>query len=436
MNHMNKTIIKNISQIATPEGKTALHGSEMNKIKIIEHAAIYIEDGIIKDLGTEGEVLQRVCPNNSHTKDGNTEGTDEIRTIDAGRKCVIPGFVDSHTHFIFAGYRPDEFVRRLQGTSYMEIMNMGGGISSTVKATRNADKEHLYDLGKSRIQDMLSQGITTIEGKSGYGLDFDTENRMLEVMEDLNRDTKIDIGITYLGAHAVAEEYKGDADSYIDFMIAEVLPVLKDNKAIEFVDAFCEDGVFDLDQTKRLLEAAGKMGFHLKMHADEIVPIGGAELAATLGCTSADHLLAASDTGIEMLSKSDTVATLLSCTAFCLGKPYANARKMIDAGCAVALASDFNPGSCFTQSIPLLAALGAIQMKMTPPEVLCALTLNGAAAINRADRIGSIEIGKKADLNILKYEDYRFLIYNTAANTVDTVIKNGDIVAGEGREME
>ncbi len=423
---MNKTIIRNISQIATPEGKAALHGCEMNKIKIIEDAAIYIENGIIKDLGPEEEVSQRV--------NANIDG--ETRIIDADRKCVIPGFVDSHTHFIFAGFRPDEFVSRLQGTSYMEIMNMGGGISSTVKATRDADKEQLYTLGKCRIQDMLSQGITTVEGKSGYGLDFDTEKRMLDVMNDLNRDTKIDICITYLGAHAVADEYKWDADSYIDFMISEVLPAIKDDKTAEFVDAFCEDGVFSLDQTKRLLEEAGKMGFSLKMHADEIVPIGGAELSADLGCTSADHLLAASDKGIEMLAKSDTVATLLPCTAFCLGKPYANARKMIDLGCAVALASDYNPGSCFSQTIPLLAALGAIQMKMTPQEVLCALTLNGAAAINRADKIGSIEIGKKADLNILKYEDYRFLIYNTAVNTVDTVIKNGDIIAGAGKVME
>ena len=279
--------------------------------------------------------------------------------------------------------------------------------------------------GAKRLQDALSMGVTTMEGKSGYGLDQETELRMLRVMRTLDQTQPVDLAVTYLGAHSIPVEYRNDPDSYITFMIRTMLPIIRKDHLAEFVDVFCEEGVFSTKQSGRLLSAAKQEGFGTKIHADEIVSTGGAELAASLSCVSADHLLMISDQGIRDLAGSQTVATLLPCTAFCLAKPYAPARKLIDAGCAVALASDYNPGSCFTNSIPLLFALAVIHMHMTLPEALCAMTINGAAAIGRAETIGSIEPGKKADLVILDPPDYEFLIYNTAKNQVREVFKNG-----------
>ncbi|WP_244834986.1 imidazolonepropionase [Clostridium sp. BJN0001] len=416
---MRKLLIKNAAQIVTPIGHNAKKGHDMDKLKIINNGAVYIEDSIIKKVGTTEKIENYLLKNIDQNS---------YEVIDAKGKCILPGFVDSHTHFIFAGYREDEFIKRLEGKEYLEILKCGGGIQSTVKDTRKISFDELYNLGKERLKSMISQGITTVEGKSGYGLDLKNEIKQLKVMKKLDEDMPIDIISTYLGAHAVPEEFKDNESGYIDYIINEVLDKVRKENIAKFCDVFCEKGVFSYKESKRLLEEASKRGFDLKIHADEIENIKGAELATEEKCVSADHLLMISDEEILMMSKSNTVATLLPCTAFCLNKPFAPARKIIDNNCAVALASDFNPGSCFSNSIPLIFALAVIHMKMTIEEAIMALTLNGAAALNMADTIGSIEEGKKADLTIIKYPNYKFLVYNTGVNIIEKVLKDGRVI--------
>ena len=412
---MKKLLIEHLDQLATPSGKTAQKGSQMKQLTCISDAAVYVEDGIIRKVGKTEEIVSAV-------------DRDSCKVIDGRGKCAVPGFIDSHTHFIFGGYRPEEFIRRLEGAGYLEIMKMGGGIQSTVDATRAETEAELYRTGKERLKEMLSQGVTTVEGKSGYGLDKECELKQLRVIRQLNADQPIEVVPTYLGGHAVPREYQGDGNQYIKMMIEQVLPEVKKENLAEYCDVFCEDSVFTVEQSERLLKAAADMGYKLKIHADEIVSTNAAALAARLQASSADHLLMISDQEIQEMAAGNTVATLLPATAFCLDKPYAPARKLIDSGCAVALASDFNPGSCFADSIPLLFALAVIHMKMSVEEALCALTLNGAAALDRAEVTGSIEEGKRADINLLKYPDYRYLVYHTDANLIHQVIKEGEIV--------
>ena len=311
----------------------------------------------------------------------------------------------------------------------MSIMERGGGITSSVRATRNTSLEEFIKLGMNRLNKILDMGVTTVEGKSGYGLDYETEIRQLKAMKQLNEIHPVDIVPTFLGPHSVLPEYKGKEDEFIDFMI-DVLPKIKEEKLAEFADIFCEKNVFTVEQSRKFLTTAKNNGLKLKIHADEMHQLGGTELAVELGCTSADHLLQASDEGIKQLSKSDTVATLLPATAFCLKEEYARARHMIDSGCAVALATDFNPGSCFTNSVPLVIALAALNMNMAIEEIIVALTINAAAAVGRSHITGSIETGKKADIIILEYPSIHFLPYHAAVNIVETVIKNGKIVKG------
>lgn len=410
-------LIVHASQIATPTGFQARKGTEMDKVSFIQDGAVYIENGVIIAVGKTEDVLRQIG-----------DKAKNATVIHAEGKCVVPGFVDSHTHFIFGGYRSEEFVKRLHGASYLSILKEGGGIQSTVKSTREASFESLYKDGLERMDDMMQQGVTTLEGKSGYGLDLETEVKQLRVIKKLQETHVCTLKSTYLGGHAVPPEYAERSDAYVDYMVHEVLPVIKQEGLAEFCDVFCEDDVFSIPQSKKLLTGAQQYGFKAKIHADEIVSLGGAELAAEIDAVSADHLLMASDNGIRLLAEKNVTATLLPCTAFCLNKPYANARKMMDAGCAVALASDYNPGSCFTNSIPLIIALAVIHMHMTMAETLTALTLNGAAALDCADCTGSIEPGKQADLLILKYPDYRFLVYHTGKNIVESVMKKGELV--------
>ncbi len=417
---MEKSLIVNIAQLATPAGRQAVTGSAMNRLQIIEKAAVYIENGIIKKVGTQKDILENFIEKGSDMSD--------IEFISAEGHAVIPGFVDPHTHFIFGGYREEEFINRLSGMEYMEIMRRGGGIQSTVNATREASRRELYDRGMNRLKSMLSQGITTVEGKSGYGLDRDCELKQLSVMKELNDSQPIDIVTTYLGGHASSDLFDNDNQRYIEFMIQDVLPCVREEKLAEFCDVFCEDSVFSIEESRKLLSCAQDMGFKLKIHADEIAAFGGAELAGELQAVSADHLLMVSDAGIEALKSNKVLATLLPCTAFCLNKPFAPARKMIDSGCAVALASDLNPGSCFANSVALMLALAVIKMNMSIEEAVTALTLNGAAAVGRADTIGSIEEGKKADMVVLDYPSYKFLVYHTGTNIVSKVIKEGRLV--------
>ena len=409
-----KLLIRNASQVVTCSGFEAKRGTAMSDLHIIEDGAVVVSEGVITHVGPTKEIVRQVDP-------------DEYLEIDASGRALLPGFVDSHTHFIFGGYREEEFSWRLKGDSYMSIMERGGGIVNTVNATRERDFEQLWSIGYERLDEMLDMGVTTVEGKSGYGLDFETELMQLRVMADLNEEHPVDVVSTYLGAHAVPPEYTHQTDDYITYMIEQVLPELRLERTVTFCDVFCEQGVFSVKQSERLLRAARSQRFKLKMHADEIVSIGGTELAARLKVVSADHLLHASDEGIQRLPRSGVIATLLPLTAFSLNEPYARGREMIDAGCAVALATDYNPGSCFSCSIPMLFALACIQMKLTPEEAVTALTINGAAALGRANKIGSIDVGKKADLILLKYPSYKFLPYNVGMNIVDTVIKDGII---------
>lgn len=408
-------IIKNASELVTCSGFKAKLGKEMNELHIIEDGAVIIEDGIIKAIGKTEEVLSDI---------------DESKydVIDASNKSVLPGFVDSHTHLVFGGYRAEEFNWRLSGMEYMEIMKRGGGIINSVTGTKYATKEELIEVGLKRLNSMMSFGVTTVEGKSGYGLDYETEIKQLEVMEELDNRHPLDIVKTFLGAHAVPKEYKGREDEFIDFLIDKVLPEVKERNLAEFCDIFCEKNVFSVEQSRRLLSKAKEMGMKLKIHADEIVQLGGAELAAELGAISADHLLQASDEGVKNLADKGVVATLLPGTAFSLKEHYARARYMIDNGCAVALATDFNPGSCFTESIPLIIALATLYMKMTPEETITALTINGAAAVDRAEEIGSIDVGKKGDIVIHEFPSYKYIPYHIGVSTVEKVIKCGKLV--------
>lgn len=404
------------ANIYTPVGTAGKRGAEMGDILHIEKGGIIIEDGIIRWVGPESEMPEP----EGHVRD-------EVY-MDALGRAVLPGFVDSHTHLVFGGYRPEEFGWRLKGDTYMSIMERGGGIQSTVNSTRAASAEELREKAEWYLDEMSAMGVTTVEAKSGYGLDTETEERMLRIIKELAEDPerKVDVVSTFLGAHAVPKEYKGCTAEYVDLIIKEMLPRFHD--MAEFCDIFTEKNVFELEDSRRLLEAAREAGYKLKMHADEIVPLGGAELAADLGAVSADHLLHVSDEGIRRMAESGTVATLLPLTAFALKEEFAPARKFIDAGCAVALATDLNPGSCFSGSIPLTIALACIYMKMSVEETLTALTLNGAAAIDRADRIGSIECGKQGDVVILHFDTLDALPYYVGMNCVDVTIKNGIIL--------
>lgn len=413
---MSENLIIYDARVVTPTGFTARKGAEMGRLLVLDGATIEVTDGVITYVG----------PNRGENRDGYYR---RYWHYNARGRCVLPGFVDSHTHFVFGGERAEEFSWRLKGESYMSIMERGGGIVSTVKATRASNFVRLRAKAEGFLKQMSAMGVTTVEGKSGYGLDKDTELMQLRIMRSLNGDEhrRVDVVPTFLGAHAVPPEYAGRTDDYIDFLIREVMPCVAEAGLAEFCDVFCEQGVFSIEQSRRLLLAARGMGFNLKLHADEIVPLGGAGLAAELSATSADHLLHASDADIRAMAEKGVVATLLPLTAFALKEPYARGRAMIDAGCAVALATDLNPGSCFSGSIPLTFALACIYMQMSIEEAITALTLNGAAALNRAGSIGSIEVGKKGDLVVLNTDNYHFLPYYIGMNCVIATIKEGVI---------
>ena len=411
---MNNLIIKNAAQVVTCSGFEGKRGAAMSNLNVIENGTVIVTDGIISHVLKQGESIP--------------ENLSEYEEIDATGKALLPGFVDPHTHFVFGGYREEEFSWRMRGDSYMSIMERGGGIVNTTAATRAATEDELYISAKQRLDDMLKLGITTVEGKSGYGLDKETELKQLRVMRRLNQDHTIDIVSTFMGPHATPAEWKGREDEFIDFNINEMLPLVAKEKLAECADIFCEKNVFTIEQSRRFLTAAREHGFLLKMHADEIVQFGGAELAAELKILSADHLLQASDKGIKAMSESGVVATLLPLTAFSLREEYARGRAMIDANCIVALATDLNPGSSFTASVPLLFAIACIYMNLSPEEAVIAFTINGAAAINRANTIGSIDVGKQADMILLQYPSYKFLPYYVGMNCVETVIKKGKIV--------
>jgi imidazolonepropionase len=398
-------------------GKRSLRGSALRDVAVIPDGAVLIEGETIKWVGPTAE-LPTVPPG--------------AEVIDASGQTVLPGLVDSHTHLLFAGSREDEFEQRLQGLSYQEIAARGGGISATVRRVRAASKDELKELARRRLRRFLAFGVTTVEVKSGYGLTTADELKCLEAIAELNAEGPLELVPTFLGAHAVPPEFRHDRAAYLRLLADEMLPEVARCRLAEFCDVFCETGVFSVDESRMLLRRAKELGFGLKLHADELTPLGGAELAARLGAASADHLLCVRDQGVEALAASDTVATLLPGTAFFLGVDYAPARRLIERGAVVALASDCNPGTCPTENLPLVGSMACTQMNMLPSEAVAALTLNAAAALNRSHRLGSLEPGKQADLVVCDVPDHRHLFYHFGVNHVRLVVKRGRVVHAAG----
>jgi imidazolonepropionase len=408
-------VVKNAAQLlASPRpGERLKRGAALRDLPVIPDGALVCRDGRVDWAGPTADLPPLPAG---------------AEVIDATGQVVLPGFVDSHTHLIFAGSREDEFEQRLSGLTYQEIAERGGGINATVRRVRAASKEELKSLARPRLQRLLQHGVTTVEVKSGYGLTTADEIKCLEAVAELNAEGSLELVPTFLGAHAVPPEYRSDRDGYLRLLIDDMLPEVARGRLAEFCDVFCETGVFSVEESRRVLARARDLGLRPKLHADELTTLGGAELAAALGAASADHLLCVSDAGIDALAASGTVATLLPGTAFFLGMPYAPARRLIERGVAVALASDCNPGTCPTENLPLVGAMACTQMKMLPAEAVNALTLNAAAALGRSDGIGSLEPGKQADLIVCDVPDYRHLLYHFGINHVRRVIKRGRVV--------
>lgn len=405
---MKELLIKNIGLLATPRGNAAQAGAQQGNIRLLKDAWIFIEDGIIDGVGI-GPAPR--CEN----------------VLDAGGCLVTPGLIDAHTHLVFGGWREHELAMKRQGVPYLEILAQGGGILSTVRATRSASQEELAAKAGEALKTMLSLGVTTCEAKSGYGLDAETEIKQLKVIRELNKTQSVELVPTFLGAHALPTEYADDRKGYIRLLTEKLIPQVAEEKLAEFCDVFCETGVFTAQESEQILKAGQAHGLASKIHADEIDAIGGSELAGKIHAVSAEHLIAATPSGIEAMAKGGTVAVLLPATSLYLGKPYAPARAMIDAGLPVAAASDFNPGSCPSFNMQLVMNLACWGYKLTPAEVLTAVTLNAAAAIGRADRLGTVEPGKQADLVLWKTDNLDYLFYRFGENLVKTVIKKGNI---------
>ncbi len=395
-------------------------GHDLGQLNIIPDGAVLIEGEKIVAIGASAE-LSAAYPHQP--------------TLDASGKVVMPGFVDPHTHAIWAGDRAAEFDLRLQGRSYLEILAEGGGILSTVRATRTASLEKMIAETRPRLWSMFSHGTTTAEAKTGYGLRTATELRMLQALLALDKEGPLEILPTFLAAHAIAPEYRDDADGYTDLVSRIMLPVLSEwwpahapFKPLPFVDVFCETGAFNLEQSRLILERARQQGFPLKIHADEFDNLGGASLAVELGAVSADHLVKTSPEDIRALGSSKTVAVGLPCTPFGLAEhEYTPAKAILEAGGLLALASDLNPGTAWCGNMQFAMALACRYMKLTPGQAVAAATINAAAAISAADRLGSLTPGKQADLLILAVDDYRHLGYRFGTNLVQTVIKKGRV---------
>lgn len=412
-------IIKNIGCLVTCAGSYPKTKDNMKDAGIIENGYIAIKDNIIEEVGSG---------------DGYKKYTNEHEVINGQGKTVTPGLIDSHTHVVYAGSREFELPLKLQKVKYIEILNAGGGILSSVKSTREASIEELEEQTRRRLDLMLSHGTTTIESKSGYALDFENEIKMLKVNKNLNEKHPIDIVSTYLGAHAIPVEFKGNRDGYINFMVEKVMPYIKEHCLAEFVDSFCEEGVFTVEETRRIFTEALKLGFKLKIHADEIESVGAAELAGEMKATSAEHLVAASDEGIKSMAENNVVAVLLPTTSFYLMlNKFAKARKMIEEGVPVALSTDCNPGTSPTESLQSTMTFACFGLKMLPEEIINAMTINAACAISREKEIGSIEKGKKADIAIFNAKNLNYLLYHFGVNSVDMVIKNGKMVVSGGK---
>ncbi|WP_047152251.1 imidazolonepropionase [Aneurinibacillus tyrosinisolvens] len=415
-------LIHNIGLLITmQEGDKPRTGSSMSGVGDLKNGAIAVQDGKIFAVGPEEEVRAQLA------------GMAITHELDAEGRLVTPGLVDPHTHLVHGGSRENELSLKLKGVSYLDILAQGGGILSTVQATRQATEEELFLKAKGSLDTMLLYGATTVEAKSGYGLTLADELKQLQVAQKLNESHPVDVVSTFMGAHAMPVEYKGREEEYVDVIIHEMLPEVKRRGLAEFCDVFCEHGVFTIEQSRRILSAAKELGFGIKIHADEIEPMGGAELAGELECISAEHLLAASNEGFAAMQRAGTVAVCLPATSFNLrAKNHARARTMIEVGVPVALSTDYNPGSSPTESMQIVMTLGCLNLGLTPEEVLTAMTINAAYAIGRADAVGSLEVGKQADIVVFNAYNLAYLPYHFGINHVNTVVKKGEVVVSAG----
>jgi imidazolonepropionase len=412
-------VITNVAEIATPTGSTPRRGREQGAIRRYQRAAVWCRDGRIAFVGGDDELAAQAGPG------------PETPRLDARGGTLVPGFVDPHTHLPWAGSREREFADRLAGKSYQDIAASGGGILSTVRSTREAAEESLVRLVVKRLDRMLELGTTTAEAKSGYGLNLDDELKQLRALRAANLEHAVDVVPTLLAAHETPPEYRDRTNYYLDLVCEEIVPRVAQEKLAVFSDVFCERGVFSADQSRRVLEAGVRHGLAPRLHADEFVDSGGAQLAAELGALSADHLIAISEPGIEALAESKVTAVLLPGTSFFLMKHhYAPARRLIEAGVAIALATDCNPGSSHTESMPMVLVLAVFELGLSIEEALTAATLNAACCLGLGDEIGSIEVGKRADLVLLDAPNALHLAYHYGINPVAAVIKNGRVVVG------
>lgn len=409
-------VIKGGQVVTAAHSTCPVRGKDMQKLEVLEGAWVACSGVEIIAVGPEEAVRSQV------------EITDQTQVIEAAGRVITPGLIDAHTHLIFGGSREDEFYLRARGADYMEIMAAGGGILSSVRATRAASLDELVEAGRQRLRWMLRMGVTTVECKSGYGLDLETELKQLEAVRILQSEQPVELVPTFLGAHAWPPEFQEDQEGYVDFLVNVVLPAVKEQGVAEYVDVFTEKGVFSVEQSRRIFQKASELGFALRVHADEMYALGGAELAAEFGMASADHLLMVTEQGIKALADSGVVPILLPGTAFSLRKPYAPARMLLEAGLPLALATDFNPGSCPTANLVLVMSLACLYMAVTPEEAFNAVTINAAHSLNRCKRLGSLEPGKQADLVIFAVDDYRKIPYYVGVNLVEKVVKAGRLV--------
>jgi imidazolonepropionase len=406
-------IIKNAEELLTLSPSL----NEESGLGIIRYGALGISKGRIVWAGKTEEISERFAL----SRDG--------REIDGKRKVVMPGLIDAHTHLIFAGSRENEFEQRIQGLSYQEIAGRGGGILSTVAATRQASFDELLSLGERRLDRMLSKGVTTVEAKSGYGLSLRDEMKILKVMKALQESHPIDIVPTFLGAHTVPKEFRQERARYVDLLTEEMIPQVAQERLAEFCDVFCEEKAFTLEESKKILETGKRYGLKPKIHADQLSSGGGAELAAEVHAYSADHLEYASPEGIQKMAEKGVSAVLLPGASFFLSmEKYPPARDMIEQGLAVALATDLNPGSSMTESLPMMMTMGCTMYKLLPKEVIQAITIHAARSMGREKEIGSLEPGKQADVLVLDIPNYRYLPYHFGVDHVETVIKKGKII--------
>jgi imidazolonepropionase len=419
-------IIEGAAELVTLRGNAARprRGEELRELGIIRQGALAARRGKIVWVGPTAELLTAIRP------------MAFSKFIDAHGKTVLPGFVDPHTHLVFAGTRENEFAMRIQGKTYMEIAAAGGGINATVAATRKASREELKAAARRSLDRMLALGTTTVEAKSGYGLDLETELKTLEVMRELNEEGPATLIPTFMGAHEIPPEFRQQPDAYVDLVINRMIPEVAGRRLARYCDVFCETGVFSVEQSERILQAAQGLGLEPRVHADELTDLGGAAMAARIRARTADHLLCASDEGIHALAGAGVIAVLLPGTAYFLHlQRYARARDMISAGVPVALATDFNPGSCMTESMPLILNLACTQMRMLPAEAITAATINAAWAIGEEERAGSLEVGKQADVLVLDVPNHEHLCYHFGVNFVETVVKNGKVVVEGGQRI-